>query len=56
MCDAHACAAECITLMPRLVCVFDEEGALDVSSVSVAAVLMNAVRSRSYLLAQPVSN
>jgi hypothetical protein len=55
VCDAHACAAECITLMPRLVCVFGEAGTLDVRSVSIAAVLMNAVRSRLYGLAQPVS-
>jgi hypothetical protein len=38
----------CITLMPRLVWVFGEAGALDVRSISVAAVSMNAVRSRSY--------
>ncbi len=46
----------CITLMPRLVCVFGEAGALDVGRVSISAVSMNAVRSRSYGLAQPVSN
>ena len=45
-----------ITLMPRLVWVFGEAGALDVRSVSIAAVLMNAVCSRLYGLAQPVSN
>jgi hypothetical protein len=45
----------CVTLMPRLVRVFGEAGALDVRRVSVAAVLMNAVGSRSYGLAQPVS-
>ncbi len=45
-----------ITLMPRLVWVFGEAGALDVRSVSVAAVLMNAVCSRLYGLAQLVSN
>ncbi len=46
----------CIMLIPRLVCVFGEAGAWDVSSVSIAAVLMNAVRSRLFGLAQPVSN
>ncbi len=45
-----------IMLMPRSVWVFGEAGALDVRSVSVAAVSMNAVCSRSYGLAQPVSN
>jgi hypothetical protein len=45
-----------ITLMPRLVWVFGEAGALDVRSVSIAAVLMNAISSRSYGLAQLVSN
>ncbi len=43
-------------LMPRLVWVFSDAGALDVRSVSIAAVLMNAVSSRLYGLAQPVSN
>ena len=44
----------CITLMlmPKLVWVFGEAGCLVVRSVSVAAMPMNAVRSR---LAQPVS-
>jgi hypothetical protein len=46
----------CITLIPRLVWVFGEEEALDVRNVSISAALMNAVRSRSYGLAQPVSN
>ncbi len=46
----------CITLMPRLVWVFGEAGALDVRSVSVATVMINAVRSRLYGLAQLVSN
>jgi hypothetical protein len=45
-----------IMLMPRLVWVLGEAGALVVRSVSVAAVLMNAVSSRLYGLAQPVSN
>jgi hypothetical protein len=45
-----------ILLMPRLMWVFGKAGALDISSMSVAAVLMNAVRSRLYGLAQPVSN
>jgi hypothetical protein len=43
-------------LMPRLVWVLSEAGALDVKSVSVAAVLMNAMKSRLYGLAQPLSN
>jgi hypothetical protein len=43
-------------LMPRLVWVFGEAGALVVRSVSIAAVSMNAVSSRLYGLAQPVSN
>ncbi len=46
----------CITLMPRLVWVLGEAGAFDVRSVSIDAVLMNAVRSRLYGLAQLVSN
>jgi hypothetical protein len=46
----------CITLMPRLVWVFGDAGALDVRSVSIAAKSMNAVRSRLHGLAQPVSN
>ncbi len=46
----------CITLMPRLVWVLGEAGAFDVRSVSAAAVLMNAVRSRLYGSAQPDSN
>ncbi len=46
----------CITLMPRLVRVFGEAGALDVKSMSIAVVLMNAVRSRLYGLVQLVSN
>jgi hypothetical protein len=45
-----------ITLMPRLVWVFGEAGALVVRSLSIATVSMNAVCSRSYELAQPVSN
>ncbi len=45
-----------IMIMPRLVWVFGEAGSLVVRSVSVAAVLMNAVRSRLYGLAQLVSN
>jgi hypothetical protein len=45
-----------ITLMPRSVWVFGVAGALDVRSVSIAAVLVNVVCSRSYGLAQPVSN
>ncbi len=45
-----------IMLMTRLVWVFGEAGALDVRSVSIAAVLMNAVCSKLYGLAQPVSN
>jgi hypothetical protein len=45
-----------IMLIPRFVLVFGDAGALDVSSVSVAAVSINAVRSRMYGLAQPVSN
>ncbi len=45
-----------ITLMPRFICVFGEAGSLDVSCVSVAVVLMNAVRSRLYGLAQPIFN
>jgi hypothetical protein len=45
-----------ITLMPRLVCVLGEAGALVVRSMSAAAVSMNAASSRSYGLAQPVSN
>ncbi len=43
------------TFVPKLVWVFGEVGALDVSSVSDAAVLINAVLSRLYGLAQPVS-
>jgi hypothetical protein len=46
----------CITHMPRLVWVFGEAGALDVRSMSIAAVSMNALGSRSYGLAQLVSN
>ncbi len=46
----------CIMLMPRLVWVLGEAGALDVRSMSIAAVSMNAVRFRLYGLAQPVSN
>jgi hypothetical protein len=45
-----------ITLMPKLVWVSGEAGALDGRSMSIAAVLMNADCSRSYGLAQPVSN
>ncbi len=45
-----------ITVMPRLVWVFGEARALDVRSISIAAVSMNAVCSRLYGLAQPVSN
>ncbi len=45
-----------ITLMPRLVWVFGEARAVDVRSVSIVAVLMNAVSSRLYGLAQLVSN
>jgi hypothetical protein len=46
----------CIRLMPRLVWVFGEAEDLDVRSMSVAEVLMNAVYSRLYGLAQLVSN
>ena len=45
-----------IMLMLRLVWVFVEAGALDVRSVSVAAVSINAVCSRLYGLALLVSN
>jgi hypothetical protein len=45
-----------IMLIPRFVWVFGDAGALDVSSVSVAVVSINVVRSRLYGLAQPVSN
>jgi hypothetical protein len=45
-----------ITLMPRSVWVFGEAGALDVRSVSIAAVLMDAASSRLNGLAQPVFN
>jgi hypothetical protein len=38
----------CITLMPRLVRVFGDVGALDVRNMTVAAMLMNAVSSRLY--------
>ncbi len=56
MCGAHACAAWLYHIMPRLVWVFGEAGALDVRRMSIAAVLMNAVRSRLNRLAQSVSN
>ncbi len=45
-----------ITFMPRSVWVLGEAGALVEKSLSIAAVSMNAVRSRLYGLAQPVSN
>ncbi len=45
-----------IMLIPRFVWVFGDAGALDFSSVKVAAVSINAVRSRLYGFAQPVSN
>ncbi len=45
-----------IALMRRSVWLFGEAGALNVRSVSVAAVSMNAVCSRLYGLAQLVSN
>ncbi len=49
MCVVHMLVSPgCIMLMPRLVRVFDKAGALDVRSMSIAAVSMNAVRSRLY--------
>ena len=46
-----------IMLILRFVWVFGDAGrALDFSSVKVAAVSINAVRSRLYEFAQPVSN
>ncbi len=45
-----------IMLIPRFVWVFGKAGALDISSVSIAAVSINAVKSRLYGLAQPSSN
>ncbi len=47
MCVVRMCVPPgWITLIPRFVWVFGNTGALDVSRVSVAAVSMNAVRSR----------
>ncbi len=45
-----------IMLTLRFVWVFGDAGALDFSSVKVAAVSINAVRSRLYGFAQPVSS
>jgi hypothetical protein len=45
-----------IMLLPRLVWVFGEARDFDVRSMSIAAVSMNAVSSKSYGFAQLVSN
>ncbi len=52
----HACAARLDHAYTQICVGFGDAGALDFSSVKVAAVSINAVRSRLYEFAQPVSN
>jgi hypothetical protein len=56
MCGAHACATRLDHAYAQVGVGVGEARVLDVKSMSNAAVSLNAVRSRLYGLAQPVSN
>ncbi len=56
MCGAHACTTRLYHAYAQVGVGVCETGALDERGVSIAAVSVNAGRSRLYELAQPVSN